>query len=153
MSYLETKRNAIMNAVASGQLTNLLANTTWQEGYYNTDGTINTNGGNSKVMYESEYIDVEVGKKYLLIADYSNSSAQYPQRWYKIPQYDSNEDFVSCKDWASADTWMWGKTTVSWTTFAQPKIRVSIYTYGNCDITLLDWEELLNSTNTENIGY
>ena len=116
---LETKRNALMNAVASGQLTNLLANTTWQSGYFAYNGSI-SGSGVPKEMYESEYIDLDSSETYVLLISTPNLS----ENWIGIGTYNNDGTWKSRLNTSDV------KTT-SYRFNNQSKIRVSFRTYGN----------------------
>ena len=93
---LETKRNAIMNAIASGQLTNLLADTTWVSGFLNANGGIDSTGTRAVV---SDYIEIS-GEYFLSISHTSNSISNYMLICY----YDENKSFIAPRDYLANST-------------------------------------------------
>ena len=146
MSYLEIKRNAIMNAIASGQLTNLLANKTWASGYFTQSGSITSASATNKEKYEQEYIEVDTTKNYLIVSKLNNLGAQ----WWGVATYDSEEVFkqrVSPISSATAQEYV----IVVWKP-TYPKARVSLRTFGDADVGLYDSEELTDYLNTANIS-
>lgn len=82
MSYLETKRNAIMNAIASGQLHNYIDDLTFEKGYLSYDGSIHITSP-AKEVYSTNTIPSGI---YIVVSD--NTS------WFVYADYDDNDTFV-----------------------------------------------------------
>ena len=138
MSYLETKRNAIMNAIASGQLTNLLANCTWARGFFDGNGGISSAGSTTKEKYENEYIEVDTTDEYVWVLKFPTPQSA----WVGYCEYQQDETFVTRRNPIS------GSNIISTYVFRwkinNPKIRVSLRTYGNCEIGLYSMQEIYN---------
>ena len=146
MSYLETKRNAIMNAIASGQLTNLLANKTWASGYFSNNGSIVGASASNKEKYEQEYIEVDTTKNYLIVSKVNNLGTQ----WWGIATYDSEGVFKQRTSPITSTSAIEYAIIVWKPTY--PKARVSLRTFGDADIGLYDSEELTDHLNTANVS-
>ena len=137
MSELETKRNSIMNAIASGQLTNLLANCTWLDGYFGRN-TIETPTSN-KEKYCEEYIEVQPNHRYLLI----NKTSGVNPFWCRYLIYNSSQTYIDLQTLtAPNDTrqnfQMWECNTTGGAYY----IRVSQRTFGDIDVALVDMDEV-----------
>ena len=137
MSYLEQKRNAIMNAVASGQLTNLLAGCTWLDGYFGGGGSIQTPTAN-KEKYCDEYIEVEPNHYYAIIYRYSSLVGI----WTRCCAYNSSKAYNELITWTNNDN----RSTFGIGTFRTngqtTYLRFSSRTYGNSDFALVDMNDL-----------
>lgn len=67
--------------------TNLLANKTWREGYYQANAVINPLAG---YRYEEEYIEVNPNHHYAIIMGYQSS-----QNWVGYCTYDQNKNYLN----------------------------------------------------------
>ena len=135
---LETKRNAIMNAIASGKLTNLIPdNLTWSNGYYNSGGGVTPDTSSTLCMNESEYIDIDTTQNYRLVIITEDTQNQ----WAGICEYSSTGTFIKRETPISNDV---HSIRFSYTyKIRNPKIRVSLRTYGEVKVGLFYEEEIL----------
>lgn len=116
---LETKRNALMNSVASsGGLYNVLKDTTWVDGYIDGNGRLIASNPNGEKA--TDFIDVGNNNVYVFYTEVNSSS----QKWMGIALYDSTKRFIQ----RSADNVLtMGKILPSNAQY----IRFSYRTYGN----------------------
>ena len=146
MTELNNKKHAIMGAIASGQLTNLLANKTWASGYFSTNGSITSASATNKEKYEQEYIEVDTTKNYLIVSKLNNIGAQ----WWGIATYDSEGVFKQRQGPITSATPTEYAIVVWKPTY--PKARVSLRTFGDANVGLYDSEELTDYLNTANVS-
>lgn len=93
MSYLETKRNTLMNSIASGP-TNLFEGLTWKKRTYNEDGyTIGTKTANGR-CHEEEFITMKVGETYYVRIIRPNNTV-----WHDCELYDSDKNYMGRLNW------------------------------------------------------
>ena len=135
-----------MNAIASGQLTNLLANKTWASGYFSNNGSITGASSTNKEKYEQEYIEVDTTKNYLIVSKVNNLGTQ----WWGIATYDSEEVFKQ-RVTPIAQSIPTEYAIVVWKP-TYPKIRVSLRTFGDANVGLYDSGELTDYLNTANVS-
>ena len=88
MGMLETKRNALMNSVASGGFYNVLKDTTWYDGYIDSGGGLIPSNPNGEKT--TDFIDLENYNAYLFYTEVNSSS----QKWSGIAFYDSTKRFI-----------------------------------------------------------
>jgi len=147
MSYLEQKRNAMLvSAIQSGQLTNLLANCTWSDGYFNTDGTIHAPTTNQE-RYCNEYIDIDNSKWYAIICKLDNGTGN----GLFVARYDSNGDFLSRINSGDINGMAFAIYTFRVTN--TDKVRIATKTYGSANIILCELSEIDNLIGPQNYVY
>ena len=126
-----------MNAVASGQLTNLLENATWLDGYFGSGGSIQT-ADTGKQKYTDNYIEVEPEHNYLVVCSTSTAVT----KWTRTVLYDTTKTYKTMETVNNSEqrTDFYLGTII--TTNVTAYIRFSVRTYGNIDVALIDMDEV-----------
>ena len=136
MSYLETKRNALMNAIQSGGFNNLLENVSWANGYFDRSGNVASPSSTQLEVYCEDYIEVEPDSYYIWQMEYGRSVST----WATYTCYDSDKNYISRPDLPTTSN------EYKVLTFKTPSnayyIRPTFRTYGSVNVALIKDENV-----------
>lgn len=133
MTELGQKKTAIMSAIASGQLTNLLADCTFGNGRFDNNGNISPTNA---ARYTQEYIEVDITKRYFLW--YGTTSGVSNLLNARVCQYQNDETFVRMDTEFNANASNQAKTAK----FSNPKIRICFNYYSDLEVGLYDADRI-----------
>lgn len=132
------KKTMLMSAIRGGQITNLLKNSTWLDGYYGRNDVI-TQPTYNKEKYEPEYIELTPNHRYLLI---NQTSGRNPF-WSRFNFYDSSKNYIDINTLSMFNDTR--QNFVVWqfnTTPSACYARFSLRTFGDIDVALIDADEV-----------
>jgi hypothetical protein len=148
MSYLETKRNAIMNSV-SGGISNLLDGVEYLEDYFiNSSGVITPNPTPETKVIVFDYIEIEPNARYIYRDIFDTSQLQYTH----YAMYDENKNLLGTRTTIVNSVNADKHSAILTVTNASAKyIRLNPRTFGDIGVGLYKLDDI--DLPTINISY